>query len=292
MINNFKSHWDDFSHFAKTQQRGIVWLIIIISLFAFSGPLISATQPSIMPAVLSERERREIDKWYYQEENLASGEQHKKSNDIEASTFFPFNPNNATEEEFEKLGLNKGQIKSIIKLRAQFNGFKRKSDFEKLKMLEPQWVASAHAFILLPDSIERKQPFQKAFVVLDINEADSIALEKLPGIGEYMASKMVKMRLRLGGYISVGQMKDLTHMKPEIYNIVAPHLCVKTPVKSLYINSVPKEVLGQNPYIGWKAAKYIITYRSQHPIKNAAELVSAKILPDSSVQKLIPYLSF
>ena len=66
-------------------------------------------------------------------------------------------------------------------------------------------------FILLPDTIIKENPiiekklFKRLEIALDINVIDSSVLEKLPGIGPYLAGKIIKYRNKLGGFYNKNQ---------------------------------------------------------------------------------------
>lgn len=298
LSKGFKQHGDDFIQFAASQKRGILWVLFLSLLLIFWIPICGLFKNEQTPPNILGADKTAIEQLFAQEE-IINEEQEKLSNEklVEepenTSVFFPFDPNTSSASIFEKLGLNKGQIKSILKLRKKYNGFKRKVDFERLSVLDAAWIADAHNYILLPDSFEKKTFEKKEFLILDINTADSTQLETLPGIGKYMASKIVRYRERLGGYISADQMREITNMDIDIYNIAAPHICIKQGFKKININNASKPMMGNHPYIGWKAANNIINYRKQHnKFIDAFELSKAKLLSDSLVQKLTPYISF
>ncbi len=295
MTKGFKGHWNDFIQFAASQKRGIVWILLLSLGLVFFLPISILFKEEQQQRLLSASEIASIDMLFDKEEELQERfvSEERPEENKKPILFFPFNPNIATPDMFEKLGLNKGQIKYILKRRNKYNGFVRKIDFEKMPILDSAWVSKAHKHILLPDSFEKKAYLKKEFLVFDLNVADSGQLETLPGIGKYMASRIVKYRDRLGGYISTTQMQQITNMDKEIYNIAAPHLCIRQGLTKVNINSASKTVMGNHPYIGWKAANQIINYRKQHKkFVEATELSKAKLLPDSSVKNLLPYISF
>jgi len=90
----------------------------------------------------------------------------------------------------------------------------------------------------LSDTCERKKEFKsysystKEFAVMplktqnktarsvssvEINAADSTMLETLPGIGPAFASRIIKYRTLLGGYVKVEQLKEVYGMPEETY---------------------------------------------------------------------------
>ncbi len=298
MHTGFKQHSKDFIQFATTQKRGIAWVLLLCLALIFWIPILSFFKGEPILPPITTTDKAAINLLFAQQIESKDIEEKDASDEVkeahhETSAFFPFDPNTLSAFDFEKLGLNKGQIKSILKLRKKYHGFKRKKDFEKLSVLDAAWVVRAHNYILLPDSFEKKTYTKKVFIILDLNTADSIELETLPGIGKFMAAKIVKYRERLGGFTDLQQMRQITNMDNDIYNIAAPHLCIRQGIKKMNINIASKAVMGNHPFIGWKAANNIVNYRKQHnKFIEPSELSKAKLLPDSSVQKLAPYISF
>ena len=93
---------------------------------------------------------------------------------------FPFDPNTASLEDLQRLGFSQKQAQSILNYRDAGGRFHRPSDFAK-------------SFVVADSVFRRLEPFIR-IPRLDLNAADSTALDQLPGIGPYYASKMVEYR--------------------------------------------------------------------------------------------------
>ena len=118
--------------------------------------------------------------------------QRERSRKVES---FPFNPNTATLEEFQRLGFSEKQAQSILNYRDKGGRFHRKEDFARSYVVSDSVYSRLKEYIRIPR--------------LDINLADSAAFDALPGIGPYYASQMVKYRDRLGGYACPEQLLEL-----------------------------------------------------------------------------------
>ena len=128
--------------------------------------------------------------------------------------------------------------------------------------------------------------------VLDINTADSLALESLPGIGPALAGRIVRFRERLGGFYSVSQVGETFGLPDSTFKKIQPYLRMgNVSLKKLDINQMDEKSLAQHPYIRYKLARLIVRYRSIHgPFSRADGLLNIPLVDDSIYRKLEPYI--
>lgn len=130
---------------------------------------------------------------------------------------------------------------------------------------------------------------------LDINEADSIEFEKLPAIGEKLSSRMVRYRERLGGFISIFQIKEVYGISDSAFNLISPLLMIDKDFKprQIDINTVEYAALRSHPYVTHDFAKLVLTYRKVNGVyKDKLDLEKVEELDKKTIQKLLPYLVF
>lgn len=129
---------------------------------------------------------------------------------------------------------------------------------------------------------------------IDLNLADSQALDKLPGIGPVLSARIIKYRNKLGGFHSIEQLKEVYGLPDSTYDKISLHLKFTGKlVDKIYLNSVDIKTMAMHPYIGWENAKMIIRYRNSHGLFNdAVELESIWGLEKKKISRLLPYLSF
>lgn len=120
---------------------------------------------------------------------------------------FRFNPNTVGKEELQRLGFSEKQAAAIINYRAKGGRFHRKSDFAK-------------SFVVADSVYRRLEPYID-IPRLDINKADSAALDALPGIGPYFAAKIIEYRNELGGYTEVEQLMDIDYFDREKFDALS-----------------------------------------------------------------------
>ncbi|GHB34100.1 ComEA family DNA-binding protein [Mongoliitalea lutea] len=129
---------------------------------------------------------------------------------------------------------------------------------------------------------------------LDFNEADSIVLQIVPGIGQTMAGRIVKFREGLGGMWEKEQLLDVFGMSPEVMERVFDYFEFSPGIyRKVAINEWDASTLANHPYITYGAAKVIVAYRTQHgPYQQAEDLMKVKIFTEDWVEKVKPYLEF
>jgi DNA uptake protein ComE-like DNA-binding protein len=138
----------------------------------------------------------------------------------------------------------------------------------------------------------RSQP--KIKKLIELNSADSALLETLPGIGPVLSVRIIKYRNLLGGFVAVDQLQEVYGISPETYNAIKTRVTVDTAlVRRVQVNSAEFRDLWRVPYLKRYDIHAIIKYRDfKGNIGNLEELVSNKIVADSTARKVRPYLRF
>lgn len=100
---------------------------------------------------------------------------------------------------------------------------------------------------------------------VDINTATREELLEIKGIGEKSADAIIDLRRRLGGFVSVSQIKDLwTFSTPERYDAVAPFLTASpNAVRRINVNAANDTRLRRHPYFPALLANRIAQLRLQ-----------------------------
>ena len=220
---------------------------------------------------------------------------------------FPFDPNTADSTQLLRLGLQPWQVRNIYKYRAAGGRYSRPSDFARLyglsakqyKELEPyihisadyrpakEMVANDPGYskdtVRYPSKLTLKQR-------VAINNADTASLKRIPGIGSYYARKIVDHRERLGGYVSLKQLKELDGF-PEG---ALQYMCIPDGgVRKIKVNKLTLNQLKAHPYINFYQARDIIEYRRlRGPLTSIDNL---KFLPDFTpdvIERLRPYMEY
>lgn len=141
----------------------------------------------------------------------------------------------------------------------------------------------------------RHQYFQQKIASLDINQADSLAWEKLPGIGEKLSSRIVRYRERLGGFVSLNQLKEVYGINDTLFQTIQPYLIFKKefPIRKIFINTDDYTSLRKHPYFNHAMAKIILAYRKTHGgILSRDNINRLEGIDPKEIERILPYLSF
>lgn len=223
---------------------------------------------------------------------------------------FVFDPNTADSTQLLRLGLQPWQVRNIYRYRAKGGVYRKPSDFARLygltvkqyRELEPyihisdDYRPAAEVYassdvptvyhrdtVLYPIKLEKGQQ-------IDLCNADTTQLKKVPGIGSAWARAVVNYGHRLGGYCRVGQLLEIEGF-PEsslpYFKIVRPH------VNKLSVNKLTVSKLRQHPYINFYQARAIVDHvRKNGPLKDIRELSLLPEFPESQLSRLAPYLEY
>jgi competence protein ComEA len=141
-----------------------------------------------------------------------------------------------------------------------------------------------------PSQLKKSRAVQ--FTKIDFNEADSVELQIVPGIGQTMAGRVVKFREFSGGLYAREQLLDVFGMTEETMEKIFEYFEFTPVIKNkILLNKADVNTLAKHPYITYGAAKVIVAYRDQHgPYQTASDLLRIKILNKDWLERLEPYL--
>ena len=162
---------------------------------------------------------------------------------------FRFNPNTASVEDLQRLGFSEKQAAAIDHYRQKGGRYRRPSDFAK-------------SFVVADSVFQRLAPYIDIPLV-DINQADSVALLELPGIGPYFAGKMVQYRRQLRGYSAVEQLLEIWHFDQEKLDGLRDFITCSPPAP-YPLWTLPEDSLALHPHISRAEAHSIVLYRQHH----------------------------
>ncbi|MCP3928945.1 MAG: helix-hairpin-helix domain-containing protein [Bacteroidetes bacterium] len=228
-----------------------------------------------------------------------------KSESTQIVELFPFNPNTASEETLNQLGLSKRVINTLLKFRNKGGSFRKEKDFAKIYGLSDKDFQRLLPFIKLDEDVEKTieeptlsqektiSPEAKTIesIILDINQAEAEEWQLLHGIGPAYAKRIVNFRNKLGGFHSIDQIAETYGLPDSTFQKIKPKLKKSPLIRSININTATSENLKTHPYISWKQANLIVNYREQHGVfQTTSDLELIKALSADWIQKVKPYL--
>lgn len=129
--------------------------------------------------------------------------------------------------------------------------------------------------------------------MVELNSADSAALDALPWIGPYYAREIIRYREKLwGSYADVTQLMDIRGIDRDMFEKFSDRVYIDAAsVRRIDLYSLPEDSLAIHPYIGPYAAKGICRYRSMVTREGFTlqALVENGILPDRLARRLSLY---
>ncbi|MFA9220609.1 MAG: ComEA family DNA-binding protein [Sediminibacterium sp.] len=140
---------------------------------------------------------------------------------------------------------------------------------------------------------QKNTNFQKEQIVsLEINSADSNDLLKLK-IPGYLISKILIYREQLGGYSNSFQLLEIYNFPEYLFERIHPTLQVNTSlIIPIGINTKTEEELALHPYLTYKEAKAIVSFRKNNgPIKKPEDFEKINAVQPETKERLKPYLA-
>ena len=216
-----------------------------------------------------------------------------------------FDPNTATENTLLNLGLEKNSVKNLLKYREKGGIFRKKEDLKKLYSFSEIDFLRLEPYMQIVDNqtnwnhatVSNSQPekfFNKknSMTMLDLNTAGEDDLLRLYGIGRTFALRITEYRTRLGGFVTISQLKEVFGIPDSIIQIVTPHLSFSPIFRKIQINKTGIDDL-KHPYLTYKQVDVITRYRLNHGnFKNMDDLKKTGVFNEGQLEKLKSYIDF
>ncbi|MFV0396721.1 MAG: helix-hairpin-helix domain-containing protein [Bacteroidales bacterium] len=222
---------------------------------------------------------------------------------------FSFDPNTIDSFGLIKLGLSSRVAHNLIAYRSKEGRFYKAEDMAKIYGLSSSEFDQLRTYIRIPRKREPKDSLNydsKRIIhthvithkfqndtIIDLNNTDTITLQKIPGIGTYYAKLIVDYGDKLGGYMSVDQLKEIKRLREGVYDQIAHWFTVNSSaIQPIHINTVSFALLCTHPYIGYDRARAIDQFRRKSKIRSLSELSLLEQFDSITIQKLTPYVVY
>ena len=274
----------DYFQFNKKERNGILLLscllLLLILFYQFSHLLKqeSRTDFSSFEKALAELE-------YEQEPTI---EKQKDS-------LFYFNPNTLADKGWLALGLPSTKLSVLRNFQKSGAIFKTKTDLKNCFAITDEFYEKVEIYISIPKIKKTETPIikiKKTKQIVELNQADSLQLISINGVGPFYAKQILKYRKELGGFRNYDQLTEIWGLE----NLEIQKLKQQTSIDTLHIrkvnvNAIELEQLKLHPYLNYKQAKMILNYRKQHgDFKQVKDIRKIKPISPELFRKIAPYL--
>ncbi|KAA6348132.1 hypothetical protein EZS27_004406 [termite gut metagenome] len=302
--------WKEFFYFTCSERRGIIILVILIIVVIADSSLISDYREKSIIAgkVLAEKEYADFNDLLHEKREKPAAYAPPPKEQVEIVPTL-FDPNTADSLTFLRLGLSPRTASNIIRYRIKGGRFRKPEDFKKIYGLTSEQYAGLLPYISIQKSFDQKRnafqpivnseqgrkPLPIAFkyplgTVIDLNQADTAELKKIPGIGSGIAARIVDYRKRLGGFYSVNQLEDI-HLPTAQF---AEWFSVATDaIVRINLNGTGIERLRAHPYFNFYQAKAIVEYRKKKGgLKSLKQLALYEEFSGMDFERMEQYVCF
>ena len=116
---------------------------------------------------------------------------------------------------------------------------------------------------------------------------------QLRGIGRTFAARIIQHREKLGGFISLDQLKEIYGLPDSTFRSITPYLKFSAPIyRKISINQPNLQTI-LHPYLTRKQVDVLVRYRMNHGnFNNMEDLIKTNIFSKEMVEKIRPYIDF
>lgn len=166
-------------------------------------------------------------------EQLAKPEQEDAETPDAPAQLFEFDPNTATQEELQQLGLRERTAKSIVKYRSKGGQFRKKEDLKKIYTLAEEDYLRLEPYIRITangnysdyPSYDKKEPRTYALAPFDPNTATEEELLSL-GLPKGVVTVIIRFREKGGKYRRKEDLKKIYILDEADYLRVEPYISI------------------------------------------------------------------
>ena len=280
--------------FSKSQRNGLFVFLFCVVVFQFLYFFIDFSQHS---------KEKSLDKkeWMHLkvQKDATSGYFEKSKRVVS-----PFNPNFITDFKGYQLGMSMEEIDRLLAFRKTNRFVNSPKEFQEVTQVSDSLLQKMAPNFKFPDWVLKRNLNQlktslfhtkETKVIIDINLATVEDLKKVYGIGDALSLRILKEKDKLGGFVSMEQLKDIWGLSPEVIQSLQNEFTIRQlpPIKKINLNVSSIKELMQLSYFKYPLAKAIVTYRSMNgKFQNVEELTKISDFPIDKIKIIALYLEF
>ncbi|MEK6450174.1 MULTISPECIES: ComEA family DNA-binding protein [Myroides] len=291
-----------FYYYSKSQKRGLIILIVLLVII----------QSSLLVLFLSiKRSGNRQDATFisssYQSKVLLIDSLYQLQS-FKQDTIYPFNPNFISDYKGFLFGMTKEEIDRLHQFRDKNLYVNSVREFQNVTQVSGEWLEKYSPYFKFPKWVNQqkgelkyekkgdtKKDREEIIEPICINSATNDDLQKVRGIGPAYADRILKERARLGGFVSIEQLKFVKGIPEETVVELSKYFILKTsPAYTLLnINEATINQIKELPYMNYFIAREVVKYRSMNgDFVNKQDLVKIEKFPIDKVDIISLYLKF
>lgn len=312
-----KRYFQEFIFYNRGQRIGILTLSLLILIilgidlsYSYFRTQQAMTEDSLSSALNQQKELTDFLAGITSSKTSARADETKHT---AAAKRFPFNPNTADSAQLHQLGLPDWMIRNILKYQAKGGRFRQAEDFKKIYGMKEELFASLLPYIKIPtespEKLTKESPVKIQLITafndtprypktekyslgttIELNQADTTELKKIPGIGSGIAHQIVAYREQLGGYYDIQQLEEInlnSRLLSSWFQIDT------TQIKRIPVNQASVARLKRHPYINFYQARALVDYRKkQGCIRNLKPFILLEEFTRKDFERIPHYLDF
>jgi len=292
-MKSFKSHFD----LTRAQRNGIlIFVIILLASLAYQYFWMlpkSANAQFLISEEIHQELKTEIDSI-----KTANAQNEKPK-------IFPFNPNYLNEFRAYQLGISTEELDRLIAFRKTDRWVNSKKEFQEVTQVSDSLLNEIAPYFKFPEWVQKannqraadskKQEKRKTFEEKkDLNTATKEDLQQISGIGEVLATRIIRTRTKYNGFIDDIQVKDVYGLNFETREKLLNEFAVKrsTRPQKININTATLVQLAEIPYFDYELAREIVQFiKVREGISDFEELSKIYDFPIHKIDRIKLYLT-
>ena len=307
--------WKDFFYFTKTERQGIIVLVVlVIGAYAIPRLLQAFSQPEKTDPAEQVKAEKEYSDFISSVKKLKPDKKYPDYTNNRSSAVHPqkeirlaaFDPNMADSTTFLSLGLPSWMASNILRYRNRQGMFRRPEDFRKIYGLTEEQYRRLRPYIRITEAAVSQDTNRILVVqatvqhdtlmkypsgtVIDLNQADTTELKKIPGIGSRIARMIVNRRRLLGGFYQIEQLEEICLKAEKLQSWFSVDT---TQIHRININKASVDRMMHHPYINYYQARVIAEYRKKKGrLRDLKQLALYEEFTSADFERMTPYICY